>query len=158
MPEEGTIVEVCISRKKGTLKHPVGEASLLPDYGIENDAHAGPGPKQVSILCESSAAKLEDEGVELTPGVFAENLRIKGLDASDFPLGAEIRTSSGARLEVSQIGKECHSDCAIARQVGRCVMPTEGVFARVLEGGAIRSGDTLEVFPDGSESGGAGDK
>ena len=150
MPKSGTVIEVCISRRKGTPKEPVGEGLLVEDSGVEDDAHAGTERRQVSLLCESSADRLRGCGIELTPGIFAENLRVDGLDAGDFPLGATIRLESDAVLEVTQIGKECHSGCAIAEKVGRCVMPTEGIFARVVRGGPVRAGDRIEVSADGA--------
>ena len=145
---QGTIVEVCVSARKGTPKTPVGRGRLVAGSGVEGDAHAGATTRQVSLLCQSSADKLRDSSIEVTPGMFAENLTVSGLDAGDFPLGARIRLQRGPVLQVSQIGKECHSGCAIARQVGRCVMPTEGIFARVIRGGEVRAGDSLEVFAD----------
>jgi len=150
MRKAGIVVEVCTSPEKGTPKSPVGSARLLEDHGVVGDAHAGAQVRQVSLLCEESAQKLRDAGIELTPGIFAENLRVEGLAAEDFRLGSTIRLQRGPILEVSQIGKECHKGCAIAEKVGRCVMPTEGVFARVVCGGEVRAGDALEVETDES--------
>jgi len=158
MRKTGTVIEVCISRAKGTPKLPVGKAQLVEDSGIQDDAHAGMERRQVSLLCESSAHRLRGCDIELTPGIFAENLRVDGLDAGDLPLGATIRLEGGAVLEVTQIGKECHSGCAIAEKVGRCVMPTEGIFARVVCGGPVRAGDSIEVSADEAEGGPAGDQ
>jgi cyclic pyranopterin phosphate synthase len=158
----GTVVAVCISREKGTPKDAVGHARLIEGHGVEGDSHAGTS-RQVSLLCQKSADKLSDTGVDLRPGVFAENLRVAGLEAGDFRVGAIIRVG-GAVLEVTEIGKECHSGkggsgkCAIARLTGRCVMPTDGIFARVVRGGEVRAGDSLEVSTDDTQSGRAGDK
>ena len=146
MRSAGTVVAVCVSERKGTPKSEVGAVRLLEDHGIEGDAHAGTKERQVSLLCEQSAQKLKDAGIELRPGIFAENIRVSGLGIGDFAVGTTVRLERGPVLEVSQIGKECHGKgCAIARLVGRCVMPTEGIFARVIRGGEVRAGDSVEV-------------
>lgn len=149
MAKTGKVIAVCISTEKGTPKTAVGQALLIEDHGIEGDAHAGSEVRQVSLLCQSSADKLRAEGLEIRPGIFAENLTVSGLDAADFALGSTISLARGPVLEVSQIGKECHSGCAIARQVGKCVMPTEGIFARVVRGGEVCAGDCMEVSSGG---------
>jgi len=158
MREAGTVVQVCVSERKGTPKTPVGRIRLLEDHGVEGDAHAGTPGRQVSLLCEASAAKLRDTGVELGPGIFAENLRVSGLEPKDFPVGALVRFPRGPVLQVTRIGKPCHSGCAIAREVGRCVMPSEGIFARVVRGGEVWAGDSLEVVGDDAEGGGPCDQ
>jgi len=144
MSKTGRIVAVCLSREKGTTKKPVPSAVLVEDFGLEGDAHAGTA-RQVSLLCESSIEKMRAKGADLSPGDFAENLTITGVNADDLPLGARIGLSRGPVLEVTQIGKECHSDCAIRELIGDCVMPREGVFARVVTGGSVAPGDTFEV-------------
>jgi len=154
----GRVVEVCISARKGVPKRPVRRARLLEEHGLLGDAHAGPGERQVSLLCEASAEKLRDSGLELRPGIFAENLRVAGLCAADFRPGALLRLERGPVLRVTRIGKECHSGCAIARQVGRCVMPAEGIFAQVLRGGEVAAGDGLEVVNDAAQGSGACDQ
>ena len=156
MSRLGTVVEVCISSEKGTPKTPVGRVRLVESHGVAGDAHAGAEVRQVSLLCLSSAEKLRAGGLDVRPGIFAENLTLSGLDAGDFPLGATLRLQQGPVLEVSQIGKECHTGCAIARQVGKCVMPTEGIFARVIRGGEVCAGDTLEVVNSEDQGSGAG--
>ncbi|MHC4480018.1 MAG: MOSC domain-containing protein [Planctomycetota bacterium] len=147
MARRGEIVAVCTSTSKGGPKRPVQGALLVKGHGIEGDAHAGTA-REVSLLCEGSAEKIRERGLSVSPGDFAENLLISGLEAGDFELGRRvlIRTDGHeALLEVTQIGKECHSGCAIREQVGDCVMPREGVFARVLKGGPVCPGSVVEV-------------
>ena len=158
MSRAGTVVEVCVSDEKGTPKTPVGRVQLIEGYGVDGDAHAGVKVRQVSLLCQSSAEKLRSAGLDVRPGIFAENLTVSGLDAGDFSLGAIVHLERGPVMEVSQIGKECHTGCAIARQVGKCVMPTEGIFARVIRGGEVRAGDALEVMAGEDQGGAAGDQ
>ena len=128
----------------GETKKPVPEARLVVEHGLEGDAHAGTG-RQVSVLCLESVEKIRRRGLDVQPGDFAENLLVDALEAEDFALGTRIRVGDGALLEVMQIGKECHKDCAIRRQIGDCVMPREGIFARVLQGGVVKPGDGVEV-------------
>ena len=142
--KRGTVLAVCRSERVGEVKKPIPEGRLVVEHGLEGDAHAGTG-RQVSLLCQQSADKIRRRGLEVHPGDFAENLLVEGLGPADFALGTRIRVGESALLEVMQIGKECHQDCAIRRQVGDCVMPREGVFARVLAGGAVRPGDAVEV-------------
>ena len=138
------MLAVCLSERVGETKKPVPEGRLVAEHGLEGDAHAGTG-RQVSVLCRESVEKIRRRGLDVRPGDFAENLLVEGLGPADFPLGAQFRVGDGALLEVMQIGKECHRDCAIRRQIGDCVMPREGIFARVLQGGAVRPGDAVEV-------------
>jgi cyclic pyranopterin phosphate synthase len=139
----GTVVAVCLSEKKGEVKKPVESAFLKAGHGIEGDAHAGDRHRQVSLLAEESVDKMRGRGVELTPGIFAENLLTRGLDLGRLKVGDRLRVGGSAVLEVTQIGKECHQGCAIRQQVGDCVMPREGVFARVVEPGAVKAGDQI---------------
>lgn len=140
----GKVLAVCISERKGTMKHPVSEAQLRAGHGIEGDAHAGPWHRQVSLLATESVEPMRAVLPELPAGAFAENILIEGLELKTLPIGTRLRVG-GALLEVTQIGKECHKDCAIRQQVGDCVMPREGIFARVLMGGAVRPGDPVTV-------------
>jgi len=153
------VIEVCVSARKGERKTPVGQGRLVAGHGLEGDAHAGTG-RQVSLLCEVSARKVRERGLDVGPGDFAENLLVDGLGPDDFAVGSRVRIAGGgadALLEVTQIGKECHADCAIREQTGDCVMPREGIFARVVRGGAVRAGDALEVC-DGTQGGDPGDQ
>lgn len=140
----GKVLAVCISERKGTMKHPVSEAQLRAGHGIEGDAHAGPWHRQVSLLATESVEPMRAVLPELPAGAFAENILIEGLELKTLPIGTRLRVG-GALLEVTQIGKECHKDCAIRQQIGDCVMLREGIFARVLMGGAVRPGDPVTV-------------
>ena len=142
----GKVVSVNISSKKGVRKKPVEEIILKADYGIEGDAHASSEwHRQVSLLALESIKKMQEKGLDVKPGDFAENITTEGLDLISLPLGTELHIGSGVIGEVSQIGKECHTRCAIYYQAGDCVMPKEGIFIKVLRGGKIRAGDTVIV-------------
>ena len=141
------IVAVCLSRKKGTQKTPVKAGVLRENFGLEGDAHADASwHRQVSLLAQESADKMRKMGVEVGPGDFAENLLTAGIELVSLPLGTKLAVGRDIVLEVTQIGKECHAHCAIYQQVGTCVMPTEGIFTRVLKGGKIAPGDTITVI------------
>ena len=138
------VVSVCISEKKGTKKHPVAEISLRPHHGIVGDAHAGDWHRQVSLLANESVDRMRKEGLTLAAGDFAENILTEGITLRTLPVGTVLRAGE-VRLEVTQIGKECNNDCEIRRMTGMCVMPTDGIFAVVLNEGVIRPGDQIEV-------------
>ena len=140
------ITAVCISDRKGQQKHPVEQIRLIPHHGIEGDAHAGDWHRQVSLLGQESVDRLQEKiTVRLFPGAFAENILCEGLTLYQLPVGARLRVGT-ALCEVTQIGKECHADCAIRQQAGDCVMPREGIFAVVLEEGTARAGDRIQVL------------
>lgn len=139
------VLAVCISERKGEKKHPVEELRLRVGHGAAGDAHAGPGRRQVSLLANESVDAMRARGFALRAGDFAENILTEGVALRALPVGTRLRVGA-ALLEVTQIGKECHSDCGIKRKVGVCVMPAEGVFAIVLEGGAVKAGDGIEVI------------
>jgi len=141
----GTVIAVCVSGRKGQKKRDVGQAVLVAGQGLEDDAHAGTD-RQVSLLADESVDAMRGRGVELGPGDFAENLTIKGLNLSKLQIGQRLRVGGSVLLEVTQIGKECHSACAIREQVGDCVMPREGVFARVITGGPVKTGDMINIL------------
>lgn len=145
MPQtvHGKIVAVSISATKGTRKTNVPCARLVENWGIEGDAHAGDWHRQVSLLAEESIAKIRAKGLDVKAGDFAENLTTSGIEIDHLPIGTRLRIGE-VELEITQIGKECHSRCAIYEQAGDCVMPREGVFARVIRGGEIHAGDTVE--------------
>lgn len=141
----GTIRAVCISEKKGQQKHPVDRVVLRPRHGIDGDAHAGDWHRQVSLLAKESVDRLQEKiSIRLFPGAFAENILCEGLELSKLPVGTRLRVGS-ALCEVTQIGKECHADCAIRQQAGDCVMPREGIFAVVLEEGEAKPGDRVVI-------------
>jgi MOSC domain-containing protein YiiM len=139
------IVSVAVSKKKGTRKKIVDEAHLIQDHGIEGDAHAGPWHRQVSFLAAESIENARSKGLEVTFGDFAENIATFGIDWQKIPLGTQLRLGDSVLVEVTQIGKECHTRCAIYYKAGDCIMPKEGIFARVLEGGKIRPGDMIQI-------------
>ena len=142
------IKAVCISEKKGQQKHPVDSVHLRPEYGIDGDAHAGNWPRQVSLLGPESVDKLQEKiSIPLFPGAFAENILCEGIILYKFPIGTKLKVGS-ALCEVTQIGKECHADCAIRQQAGDCVMPREGIFVIVLEEGDAKAGDTVTVIKE----------
>lgn len=143
----GSVVAVCVSEQKGTPKHPVPALELRLGLGIVGDAHAGNWHRQLSLLAQESVDRMRGLGVELPPGVFAENILTRGLELKALPVGTVLRAGT-ALLAVTQIGKECHNDCAIKQAVGRCVMPTEGVFAVVLRPGSVKPGDTIEILEE----------
>ncbi|GAB4488183.1 MAG: MOSC domain-containing protein [Thermodesulfovibrionales bacterium] len=144
------IVSVNVSEKKGMRKRPVDEVMLTPGYGIEGDAHASSEwHRQVSLLALESIQKMRKAGLDVHPGDFAENLTTEGIDLLSLPVGSRLMVG-GAELEISQHGKECHTRCAIYYQAGDCVMPTEGVFAKVIAGGRVRKGDAVAVAGRGA--------
>lgn len=145
---KGRVVAVCTSESKGTRKTNVNEASLSREHGIEGDAHAGRWHRQVSLLALESIRKMVEKGLDVGPGDFGENLTTEGLELTSLPVGTRLAVGDGAVLEVTQIGKECHDRCAIYQQTGDCVMPREGIFARVIEGGRVRVGDEIWRLPD----------
>jgi len=140
-----TVKSINISDKTGVIKHPVTQACFLQGKGIESDAHCGlDDVKQVSLLADESVDKMRAMGLTLTAGAFAENLTTEGIELRTLPVGTKLRIGQ-ALLEVSRIGKECHTGCAIKQQTGTCVMPTEGIFARVLEGGIVKAGESIII-------------
>lgn len=142
----GTIEAVCISTQKGTQKRPVAVGQFAADWGIEGDAHAGHWHRQVSLLSLEKIEAFRRRGAQVAYGAFGENLVVSGIDFSSLPVGTLLQCGD-VLLEMTQIGKECHTHCAIYQVVGDCIMPREGVFTRVLRGGVIRPGDTMEIVP-----------
>ncbi len=138
------IVSIAVSKKKGTRKTPVPSAVVIKDHGLEGDAHGGPWHRQVSLLAVESIEKARARGLEVGFGDFAENIATKGIDWPQMPIGSRWLLGESVELEITQIGKVCHSRCAIYYAAGDCIMPREGVFARVLRGGKIRQGDKVK--------------
>ena len=140
------VVSVNISEKKGTLKKPVPQIELKLRHGIVGYAHAGDWHRQISLLAEESVDTMRAlSPIPLDAGVFAENINTVGVDLKGLPIGTHLRIGE-TEVEVTQIGKECHNDCAIKKTVGKCVMPTEGIFAVVVKEGTIRPGDEIEIL------------
>ena len=140
------VVSVNISERKGELKHPVPEIQLKLRHGIVGDAHAGDWHRQISMLAEESVDTMRDKcPIPLDPGVFAENINTRGIELRTLPVGTHLRVGE-TELEVTQIGKQCHNDCEIKRATGKCVMPTEGIFAVVVKEGRVQAGDEIEVL------------
>jgi MOSC domain-containing protein YiiM len=144
----GTVIAVCTSERKGTRKRNVEQAELRPEWGIVGDAHAANWHRQVSLLAWESIEKMRALGLNVNAGSFAENVTTQGLNLVDLPVGTQLRLGR-ARVEVTQIGKECHDRCAIYTQAGDCVMPREGIFVKVHQGGTVRVGDAVEVLAEG---------
>jgi len=138
------IIAACRSEKRGTVKDNVGTINLIEDLGVEGDAHAAPGIRQVSVISTESHRKLNEKGLDVKPGDFGENLTIEGFMPHELPLGTKLRVGD-VELEVSKIGKECHDACAIKKLVGDCPMPREGIFVAVKKGGEVSVGQTIEV-------------
>lgn len=142
----GEVLAVCISEMRGTPKHPVERLHLIPGHGIEGDAHAGNWHRQVSLLAEESVEQIQCRvTITLRPGDFAENILTRGIDLKHLPVGTLLQLGT-AQGEVTQIGKECHADCAIRQQVGDCVMPREGIFLCVIKEGFVQPGDQIEIL------------
>src|SRR5512147_2196726 len=143
-----SVVAVSISKNKGERKTPVPQVELRIDHGLVGDAHAGEWHRQVSLLATESIGKMRALGLDVDSGDFAENITTSGIDLVTLPIGTRLALGD-AVIEVTQIGKECHTRCAIYYQAGDCVMPKEGIFARVLRGGVIKPGDRIEVLVSG---------
>jgi len=144
------IIAVCMSEEKGTKKEAVVEGILEEDYGLVGDAHADCCThRQVSLLAMESIDKMSRLGFEVGPGDFAENLTTQGLKLVSLPVGTKISIGKDVLLEVTQIGKECHSGCAIYQEIGKCIMPREGIFARVIHGGVVRAEDQVRIEKNG---------
>lgn len=140
----GKVIAVCTSPAKGTQKKSVPEIEVIEDWGIKDDAHAGKWHRQVSLLSYDKIEAFRVRGAEVADGAFGENLVVEGFDFAKMPVGTVFRCND-VLLELTQIGKECHSGCEIFKKMGECIMPREGVFTKVLHGGIIRPGDELIV-------------
>ncbi len=142
----GKILGICISEKRGVQKHPVPEARIREGWGIEGDAHGGKWHRQISLLSYEKIREFRERGAEVDFGAFGENLIVEDIDFSSLPVGTRFRINE-VELELTQIGKECHTHCQIYHKMGDCIMPREGVFAEVIKGGFISTGDEMEVIP-----------
>ncbi|QAA33321.1 MOSC domain-containing protein [Clostridium manihotivorum] len=140
------VVSINISEIKGVIKTPVAEGTFKEDHGLVGDGHAGNWHRQVSLLANESIDKMINFGVpDLTPGKFAENITTEGIVLYELPIGTRLKIGDTIQ-EVTQIGKECHKGCAIKNKVGKCIMPTEGIFTKIIKGGVIKAGDSIEVL------------
>ena len=148
----GKVLAVCVSEKRGTQKKNVGRVRLIENYGLEGDAHAGNWHRQVSRLSYDRIREFNERGAGVGPGAFGENLVVEGFDFKLLPVGTKLKCGDVV-LELTQIGKECHSHCEIYKKMGECIMPREGVFARVLCGGTIEEGDEMELVSDSCTDG-----
>lgn len=142
----GKILGICISEKRGTVKRYIPQANFIENFGIENDAHAGNWHRQVSLLSYEKIEEFKAKGAEIEPGSFGENLIVEGFDLSKLPVGSRFKAGE-VLLEITQIGKECHSHCAIYKAMGDCIMPREGIFAKVVNGGELKVGANIELLP-----------
>ena len=140
----GVVRSINLSERKTVRKKPGGQGVLVYDRGFEGDAHAGDWHRQVSLLALESIETMREKGLAVGPGDFAENITTEGIDLGSLPIGTRIRIGD-TLVELSQIGKICHTKCAIYRQIGKCVMPKEGVFARVIKGGVVKAGGVLAI-------------
>ena len=140
----GQVMAVCISEKKGTQKKGSSEGHFIEEFGIENDAHAGKWHRQVSLLSYETIEAFKERGAEIGDGAFGENVIVKGIDLVRLPVGTRL-SCGDILLEVTQIGKECHSHCEIFKKMGECIMPANGIFTRVLHGGVMKEGDEINV-------------
>ncbi len=146
MKKVGKVVDVNISDKKGVVKRPIEKGVFIEDFGLKGDAHSGKWHRQVSLLGVESYKKMEEMGIKgLKHGDFAENITTEGIILHELPVGTRLKIGETIQ-EVTQIGKECHTGCAISQQVGKCIMPKEGIFTRVIKGGVVKKGDTIEVL------------
>ncbi len=145
---KGTIKAISISQERGTQKTNVPQAEVRVGFGIVGDAHAANWHRQVSLLAVESINKMVEMGAKVSPGSFAENITTEGIKLLKLPVESKLKVGEDVELEITQIGKECHSRCEIFEQVGDCVMPREGIFAKVTKGGLIKVGDIIEVLND----------
>jgi len=145
MNMEGKILSICVSSEKGTKKNEVHSANIIADSGIKGDAHAGKWHRQVSLLSNEDIDKVREIIPDLQPGAFAENLATEGIDLNIVKIGDQILISDEVVLEVTQLGKKCHSGCEIQKLTGDCIMPKKGIFARVLKGGSVEKNDPVKI-------------
>ena len=140
------IIGVCISEKKGEQKKEIAFGECIVDFGIKNDVHGGNWHRQISLLAKESIDTMRAIGIELVNGDFAENIITEGIVLKDLPIGTRLKIGENLILKVTQIGKECHSGCIIQQKAGKCIMPTEGIFAIVVKPGIVKKGDNIEVM------------
>jgi MOSC domain-containing protein YiiM len=142
------VVNVCTSPAKGTAKRPVPQITLVPEYGIQGDAHAGKWHRQVSLLAKESHAVMLAKGADVTHGDFGENIVTQGINLVNLPVGTQLKLGKTALGRVTQIGKKCHAKCEIFHTVGDCIMPKEGIFIEILEGGSLSQNDEIQIIEE----------
>lgn len=153
---EARVVAVCISENRGTKKTFIRQGQLEKNFGLVGDAHAGGSShRQVSLLAIESVRKMEEKGLKAVPGIFAENITTEGIELLSLKPGSKISVGDEAVLEITQIGKKCHSGCEIFKQIGDCVMPREGLFSRVISGGIVKKNDSIKIITEPSSKGDA---
>ncbi len=145
---EGKVLAICRSTEKGTVKEEIAEGFFIENHGLKGDAHAGSWHRQISLLGKESIDKMQAEidDFELDFGDFAENITTEGLLLYEIPIGSKMEVGEEVILEVTQIGKKCHHNCEIFKQIGECVMPKEGIFTRVIKGGRVKAGDKIKIL------------
>ena len=148
---KGRIKAISISKERGTQKINVPKAELQANFGIVGDAHAGNWDRQISLLSFESIDKMDTKGLDISPGDFAENITTEGIDLEILTIGSKLKLGVTAELEITKFGKTCHGRCQIYERIGDCIMPRQGVFARVTQGGSIQVGDNIEVIEDGDQ-------
>lgn len=153
---KGRIRAISVSSEKGTPKVNVAQADLKADFGIIGDAHAGNWPRQISLLAAESIQKMTAQGLKVAPGDFGENLTTEGVEISVLRVGCKLRIGEDVEIEITQVGKKCPGRCGVYRQVGDCIMPREGLFAKVNRGGRVKTGDVVEIV--NAQSGNTDDK
>ncbi len=146
---KGQIKAISISKERGTQKVNVPEAELQANFGIVGDAHAGDWDRQISLLEFESINKMDTKGVKISSGDFAENITTERINLRSLSIGSKLKLGVSVELEITKFGKTCHGRCQIYDRIGDCLMPRDGVFARVIRGGSIHAGDTIEVLEDG---------
>ena len=149
---KGRIKAISISKERGTPKINVPKAQLQANFGIVGDAHAGNWDRQISLLGFESIDKMDTKGLDISPGDFAENITTEGIDLETLTIGSRLKLGVTVKLEITKFGKTCHGRCQIYERIGDCIMPRQGVFARVTQGGTIQVGDNIEVIEDGDKS------
>lgn len=147
----GKVVAVCISEKKGTQKRDVGTCRLIEQFGLEGDAHAGKWHRQTSLLARESADIMREKGLKIKNGDFGENIVTEGIELKSLPIGTVLKIGDGITIRITQIGKLCHDRCAIYYTAGDCIMPREGIFAEILTGGTIKTGDVITLLEKATE-------
>lgn len=140
------VLAVSISKKKGVKKENISEGILIENFGLKDDAHAGNWHRQVSLLAMESIEKVKAKGLDVNPGDFAENITTIGIDLPSLPIGTQMKVGDEVLMEVTQIGKKCHTGCEIYKLTGDCVMPREGIFTKVIKGGKIKKGDPISII------------